>query len=292
MARFRFEKKIIERYASILFLHRQISNSQKIIKTIRRSSMRIIFPTFNRESKRVTSRDGVIGRFIPSSGSSPTSWTREFFLRIPPPVSSTPSNVPLPHVQAPRARTRSNKTIGVGRRWAIKYASRVIWGTPVIIPSAARPRQRCCTRTLPSSFESNPETRRLRFNRQRSASHSSFLLRCCKIFLYLVNSTSEYTRSLIILNRLTKSSKKGQSRHEPRRFTSPNLEGTITTAPFFHYPNLSQSREKKKEKASLECKSPKNPIPPPRPSIIAVIYPSPSRGKNPPLFHSNEMMRR
>lgn len=74
----------------------------------------IIFPIFNRESKRVASRDGVIGRFIPSSGSSPTSWTREFFLRSPPLVSSTPSNVPLPHVQAPRARTRSNKTIGVG----------------------------------------------------------------------------------------------------------------------------------------------------------------------------------
>lgn len=255
--------------------------------------MRIIFPTFNRESKRVTSRDGVIGRFIPSSGSSPTSWTREFFLRIPPPVSSTPSNVPLPHVQAPRARTRSNKTIGVGRRWAIKYASRVIWGTRVIIPSAARPRQRCCTRTLPSSFESNPETRRLRFNRQRSASHSSFLLRCCKIFLYLVNSTSEYTRSLIILNRLTKSSKKGQSRHEPRRFTFPNLprrnhhNGSILPLP----KSLTITRkEKGKSLSRMQVPEKSNPLP--RPSIIAVIYPSPSRGKNPPLFHSNEMMRR
>lgn len=93
----------------------------------------------------------------------------------------------------------------------------------------------------------------------------SFLLRCCKIFLYLVNSTSEYTRSLIILNRLTKSSKKGQSRHEPRRFTFPNLprrnhhNGSILPLP----KSLTITRkEKGKSLSRMQVPEKSNPPPP------------------------------
>lgn len=134
----------------------------------------IIFPIFNRESKRVASRDGVIGRFIPSSGSSPTSWTREFFLPFPP-SSFVNSLERAPPTCSSATCTNTQQQDDRSRyRRAIKYASRVIWGTRVIIPSAAKLklRQRCCAPLFIVRIESmDPETRttrRLRFNRTRT----------------------------------------------------------------------------------------------------------------------------